>query len=269
VAKALETMGGTFVTRIEQQDRRLGEMAGALQAVTSQVETLNQAAAQHREAPETGGTKRGTKPHKRVGEAEKEHKPGQRAGQPAAQEPVAQAPPANDPSLQTQPGAPAPGQQVAQAQAASAAPAPDAGEPPAPVPDQVPDSGKPSAKEMYEATLSKFKHGDLEEAQRGFTEFLAQYSTSELAPNAQYWLGECYYGKRDYQRAIEAFDLVRQVYPRSEKAPAALLKQSVAYLEVNERVRATAALKEILNSYPKSPEAGKAGARLAQLEKKR
>ena len=62
---------------------------------------------------------------------------------------------------------------------------------------------------------------------------------------------------------------MRHTYPRSEKAPAALLKASFAYIEVNERARAAALLKEILESYPKSPEAGKAGAKLAQLERKR
>jgi tol-pal system protein YbgF len=128
---------------------------------------------------------------------------------------------------------------------------------------------KLNPRDQYDAVLAKFKQGDLEGAQRGFTDFLSRYPTSDLAPNAQYWLGECYYGKRDYRRAIEAFDLVKHVYPRSEKVPAALLKQSLAYIEVNERKRATVLLQEILESYPKSPEAGRAEAKLAQLGRKR
>lgn len=263
VAKAVETMGGTFAARIDQQDRRLAEMTGALQAVASQVDVLGQTATRPRDVPDGGGTKRGAKPHKRVGEAEQEQK--------AAPEALAQAPSPGPAAVK--PPAPA-SVEAAASHAAIEPPAPIAAVPaaaegPASLSGQGADDVKPGAKDAYEAALAKFKQGDVEGAQRGFTEFLMQSPRSEFAPNAQYWLGECYYGKRDYRRAIEAFDVVRQVYPRSEKAPAALLKKGLAYLEMNERARATAALKEILSSYPKSPEAGKAGARLAQLEKKR
>src|SRR5574341_1317166 len=240
-------------SRVEQQDQRLADVAGSLQAVTSQVETLGKAATTPPHAPESG-TKRGAKSNKRVGAVEPEQKSTQRA----EVDPALQVSSDKDAGEQAPPVEPAP------TAASAELPAPAVAAVPHPV--EQPFAG---AKQAYEASLAKFKRGDLQAAQRGFTEFLARFPTSELAPNAQYWLGECYYSKRDYRRAIEAFDLVKQVYPRSEKVPAALPKQSFAYLEVNERARAATLLKEIVDAYPKSPEAGKAETKLAQLEKKR
>lgn len=271
VAKALETMGGTFAARIEQHEQRLGEISGALATRGSQVEhpdrRFGEVAAQSKQASEGRRTERGTNSSKHVGDVESEQKPAQRADLGA--ESVAQGALSIEGGVEYPSAGQAPSEQSAQAPAPLVASIPPAGEQPAPVAEPSRGDRKASAKHVYEASLAKFKKGDLEEAQRGFTDFLAHYPTSELAPNAQYWLGECYYGKRDYRRAIEAFDLVKQVYPRSEKVPAAMLKQSFAYLEVKDRARAATLLKEIRESYPKSPEADRAGAKLAQLERKR
>ena len=61
-------------------------------------------------------------------------------------------------------------------------------------------------RESYERTLTRFKDGDLDGARQGFAEFLVQHPHSDLAPNARFWLGESYYGKKDYSRAIDAYD---------------------------------------------------------------
>lgn len=121
----------------------------------------------------------------------------------------------------------------------------------------------------YERVLALFREGDLDGARQGFAEFLAEYPNSELAPNARYWLGEAYYGKKDYRRAIDAYDKVELDYPRSEKVPAALLKKGYAYLALKDKKRASSAFKQVVTLYPKSPEAGKASDKLAQLKEVR
>ena len=50
--------------------------------------------------------------------------------------------------------------------------------------------------------MNRFKDGDLDGARQGFAEFLVQHPHSDLAPNARFWLGESFYGKKDYPRAI-------------------------------------------------------------------
>lgn len=121
------------------------------------------------------------------------------------------------------------------------------------------------ARERYERVLATFKQGDLDKAGEGFVEFLMQYPNSMRAPNAQYWLGECYYGKKQYKKAIEAYSLVEVKYPASDKLPAALLKKGYAYQALNEPQQARAMLKRVVEAYPGSPEASKASDRLNQL----
>ena len=97
-------------------------------------------------------------------------------------------------------------------------------------------------RESYERTLTRFKEGDLDGARQGFAEFLVQHPHSDLAPNARFWLGESYYGKKDYSRAIDAYDQVQLNHPASEKVPAALLKKGYSYLALKDRKRAASAL---------------------------
>jgi tol-pal system protein YbgF len=118
----------------------------------------------------------------------------------------------------------------------------------------------------YEQSLQAFKNGDYDGARKGFSDFLQRHPNSKLAGNAQYWLGECYYGAKDYGQAIEAFDRVRRSYPDSAKVAAALLKKGFAYVALNDRGRASSTLKQVVEAYPRSPEATKAKEKLAQLQ---
>ena len=121
------------------------------------------------------------------------------------------------------------------------------------------------ARRRYERILSRFKDGDLDGAREGFVEYLDQYPASARAPNAQYWLGECYYGKQQYLQAIDAYNRVEINYPQSNKVPAALLKKGYAYQAMNDGIRARAALTRVVESYADSAEATKASARLKQI----
>ena len=114
--------------------------------------------------------------------------------------------------------------------------------------------------------LALFRDGDLDGARYGFASFLSEYPNSDLAPNARYWLGESYYGKKDFRKAIDAYDKVELDYPGSEKVPAAILKKGFAYLALKDKKRASSAFKQVVTLYPKTPEAGKASDKLAQLK---
>ncbi|MCA1957856.1 MAG: tol-pal system protein YbgF [Nitrospira sp.] len=124
----------------------------------------------------------------------------------------------------------------------------------------------PPDRVQYERVLALFRHGDLEGARNGFAAFLSEYPNSDLAPNARYWQGEAYYGEKEYQKAIDAYNLVELHYPRSDKVPAAILKKGYAYLALKDKKRAESAFKQVMTLYPKSQEAGKASDKLAQLK---
>lgn len=117
----------------------------------------------------------------------------------------------------------------------------------------------------YEGALILLRQGNFVEAANGFSTFLRMFSDSPLAANAQYWLGECYYGQRRFQEAIDEFERVFAFYPSSNKVPASLLKIAYAHLELQQPTMARSVFQQLVRTYPQSPEAGKAHDRLQEV----
>jgi tol-pal system protein YbgF len=134
---------------------------------------------------------------------------------------------------------------------------------------QISQTGERSDKLEYERLLALFCDGDLDGVRRGFAAFLRDYQSSDLSPNARYWLGESQDGMKDYQQAIDSYDRVELDFPQSEKVPAATLKKGYAYLAMKDKKRASSAFKQVVTLYQRSPEAGKASDKLFQLKESR
>jgi len=122
-----------------------------------------------------------------------------------------------------------------------------------------------AAKKDYDEAWRLVERKDFRAAIPRFREFLKKYPNSDFADNAQYWLGECYYGLKEYDQAILEFDAVRRKYPKGDKVPAALLKQGFAFAELGDKVDARLILQELVDRYPQSEESGKAKQKLKTL----
>ena len=62
------------------------------------------------------------------------------------------------------------------------------------------------------------------DAEASFQRFLQANPKSELADNAQYWIGECRYSRNDLKGALAAFREVVERFPKGNKVPDAMLK---------------------------------------------
>ncbi|MBI5587374.1 MAG: tol-pal system protein YbgF [Deltaproteobacteria bacterium] len=96
--------------------------------------------------------------------------------------------------------------------------------------------------------------------------FLAEYPEHKFAGNAQYWLGEIYYVKGDWEKAILEFDKVIKKYPTSEKIAASLLKQGFAFDKIGSKKESKVLLGSVMERFPKSPEAGLAKKKLDSMK---
>ena len=103
------------------------------------------------------------------------------------------------------------------------------------------------------------------EAAAAFTEFLAKYPNSELAPNARYWLAEANYVTGDNTAALEAFRAVVEQYPDSPKAAGAWLKIGYILHAQGKSDEARTVLQRVIKDYPSSPAAGMARQRLDRI----
>ena len=133
----------------------------------------------------------------------------------------------------------------------------------------VADAGPSEAeKKIYESALNHFKLGNYSAAIDLLQNLLGAYPKSKLAPNAQYWIGMGYSGRRDYRAAIAAQQKLIATWPDDPKAADAMLSIASAQEAMGDKRSAQKTLQDVLAKYPGSSAAASAKARLAQGAKR-
>lgn len=117
-------------------------------------------------------------------------------------------------------------------------------------------------KQAYEAALNQFKVGNFQSSIAAFQTFMASFSSSQLVPSAQYWVGNAYYALRDYKVAIAAQQKVVSTWPDNAKAPDALLNIASSQAELGDQKSTIQTLRTLVTKYPQSPAAEQAKQRL-------
>lgn len=128
------------------------------------------------------------------------------------------------------------------------------------------NSGEVKADALYLKGLESFKANDMAGARASLVQFLEKHSGHELTPNARYWIGETYYGEKNYEQAILEFQEVIKQYPKNEKASAAMLKQALSFRALKDIKSARYVLNRLVKEYPKSDDAKKARTVLKELK---
>lgn len=122
-------------------------------------------------------------------------------------------------------------------------------------PSKAPPKMDAKYEEAYKEAFENFQRGQYETAIDKFTAFTGTYSGTPLASNAFYWIGESYMNLKNYDKAILFFQEVIDKYPKSEKAPRALLSQAEAFRLTKDKKSSVTLLKRVIELYPKSEEA--------------
>jgi tol-pal system protein YbgF len=172
-----------------------------------------------------------------------------------------------DRSAKTAGAAPAVPAQSALAPAARSRPAPvePAGQAPARPAVASPAKSAGGEQQEYAQALAVYEAGSFEKAITLFNAFLESRPQSSLAPNAGYWLGECEYALKRYDRAILAFKGVVSAYPRHPKAAASMLKSGYAYERLGDKENARFYLTALVEDFPASEPAALARKKLSSL----
>ncbi len=147
-----------------------------------------------------------------------------------------------------------PGPQASAPPAQSAAPAPGK-----PLPDGSPE-------DQYNYALSLLRKSDYPGAEAALTAFVGMHPSHQLAGNAQYWLGETYYVRNDFNNAARAFAIGSQKYPKSQKGPDNLLKLGLSLGSLKKNKEACQSYSMLKSEFPKAPQEV---AKRAEAEQKR
>jgi tol-pal system protein YbgF len=117
---------------------------------------------------------------------------------------------------------------------------------------------KDTATALYDAGLTSYNARNYQEALRSFTDFTKSYGSHKLASNAWYYAGESNFQMNRFADAALAYDTVITKHGASQRAPAAYLKQALAFSKLGQKDAADARLKELIRKFPNSPEAARA-----------
>jgi tol-pal system protein YbgF len=120
-------------------------------------------------------------------------------------------------------------------------------------------------KAAYQTAFGMLKDGQYDRAITSFQKFLAAYPDSQLADNAQYWLGEANYVNKSFPEAQSAFQRVVDKYPQSRKRPDALLKIGYCQYELKQWDAAKATLSQVTAQFADTPAGHLAQQRLDRM----
>jgi len=125
-------------------------------------------------------------------------------------------------------------------------------------------AGSPDPETMYQAAYSDIAAGRYALGRESFQTYLKSFPDTDVADNAQYWIGESYYGQGDFANAIVEFQKVIDNYPKGDKIPAAMFKIGLSQSRLKQTAESQKTYKALIQKYPKSPEAALAKERLGQ-----
>jgi tol-pal system protein YbgF len=107
--------------------------------------------------------------------------------------------------------------------------------------------------------------GKTDLALQEYQEFVRLYGDGPMAPAAEFWVGDLYFGQGDYENALKAFDQVLERYPANVKTPDALLMKGKTLVKLDRRNAGASEFRELIKRYPSSDAAVKARAQLKQM----
>jgi tol-pal system protein YbgF len=122
-----------------------------------------------------------------------------------------------------------------------------------------------TAEALYANAMRDKDSGSYDMALQEFSDYLKYYGGSEMAPNAQYYVGEIFYNRKDYDNALKTFDSVLERYPDNNKTLDAMYMKGRTLFQTGERTKAAEEFRAVYNRSPRSEIAAKAKAQLANM----
>ncbi len=118
---------------------------------------------------------------------------------------------------------------------------------------------------LYNNGLRDYNGGNVDLAKQEFSDYVKNYPNTDLAGNAYFYLAELDFRAGNYPQAVKKYDQVLQSFPDGSKAASAELKKGFALIESGQKDAGIAALRHVVQRYPRSNEAMQAKDRLRKL----
>jgi tol-pal system protein YbgF len=127
--------------------------------------------------------------------------------------------------------------------------------PPPPGGGGMASSGGPppmSAESLYANAMRDRSGGKSDLALQEFRDYLKYFPNTDLAPNAQFYIGEIHYQLGDYDAAIQEFDTVLEKYPDNNKTADAMYMKGATLMKMGRRTQGAQEMRELIKKFPSS-----------------
>jgi tol-pal system protein YbgF len=104
---------------------------------------------------------------------------------------------------------------------------------------------------QYDQAMNLMSRAQYSEAQSAFRAYAdANPGDNDLSPQAIYWVGNISFIRQDYASAQRAFAEVIKKYPKSQRAPDAMLKLAQSFMSLGQKPEGCTTLGLIKTRYP-------------------
>jgi tol-pal system protein YbgF len=103
---------------------------------------------------------------------------------------------------------------------------------------------------LYNTALVDFTAGQWALCIDGFSTYLRNFARTDLADDAQWYVGECYQQDGKFTDAIDAYNRVISNYPKGDRVPDAYYKRGVALSAMGQTDRARESFETLMKTYP-------------------
>ena len=124
----------------------------------------------------------------------------------------------------------------------------------------------PDEMREYDLAMAAVRSADFAAAANALIAFQRRFPTSAYGDSVRFWLGNAYYGKRDYKEAIAVFRAFIAAAPGHPRAPEALLSLANCQVELKDVKAARRTFEDLIKTYPKTEASRAAKERLASLK---
>jgi tol-pal system protein YbgF len=125
------------------------------------------------------------------------------------------------------------------------------------------DPGNPD--QLFAAATGDYFRGNFDLALSEFRQYVETYPSSEMADNAQYFIGEILVAQNKKSDALAAFEKVKTVNPSGDKTAPALYKRAMVLIEMGQREEAVVQLLVLFKDYSKTKEGELAFQKLQEI----
>ena len=138
-------------------------------------------------------------------------------------------------------------------------PPPRSASPPA-TPDSSASGAKPAASgsnatQLYDQATTDLTQGRYPMALTGYRDYLKRFPDADLADNAQYGAGECFFAQAKFDSAFVEYKQVGTRWATGDRAPAALYKVGLCQERLGRKDEAKQTFEDLVKRFPQSGEA--------------